>query len=158
MRCVTEPLPVRALRWEHSGAGGADGVTLWWAPADGSTQDEYRVSYHEAGPSRDDSNTLSTAERRVTLRALLPGRNYSVAVSAVSRAVPSAPAVLALATRPLAPVLRAATPERGALRLEWRSDVNSRQDTYELRYRRRATPAAPEEPYVTVSHKIRPHL
>ncbi|KAF9421769.1 hypothetical protein HW555_002450 [Spodoptera exigua] len=77
-----KPLPVRDLAWRYAADGAVD---LWWTPAPASTQDEYKVSYHEAGPSRDDSNTLSTAEPRVTLRALLAGRNYSVWVAAVSR-------------------------------------------------------------------------
>ncbi|XP_022829301.1 tyrosine-protein phosphatase 10D-like [Spodoptera litura] len=78
-----KPLPVRDLAWRYAADGAVD---LWWAPAPASTQDEYKVSYHEAGPSRDDSNTLSTAEPRVTLRALLAGRNYSVWAPAGPRA------------------------------------------------------------------------
>lgn len=101
-----------------------------------------QVSYHEAGPSRDDSNTLSTTEPRVTLRALLAGRNYSVWVAAVSRGVAAEPRAAALATRPLAPVLLAARASDSDLRLSWRSDVNSRQDGYELSYRRAAPPDA----------------
>lgn len=40
-----------------------------------------QVSYHEVGPSRDDSNTLTTTLTNITLDALLPGRNYSITVS-----------------------------------------------------------------------------
>ncbi|XP_050561388.1 tyrosine-protein phosphatase 10D isoform X1 [Spodoptera frugiperda] len=134
-----KPLPVRDLAWRHAADGAVD---LWWAPAPASTQDEYKVSYHEAGPSRDDSNTLSTTEPRVTLRALLAGRNYSVWVAAVSRGVAAEPRAAALATRPLAPVLLAARASDSDLRLSWRSDVNSRQDGYELSYRRAAPPDA----------------
>lgn len=45
------------------------------------------MSYHETGPSRDDSNTLTTANTNVTLEALLPGRNYTVTVSTPAAAV-----------------------------------------------------------------------
>ncbi|XP_047019276.1 tyrosine-protein phosphatase 10D isoform X1 [Helicoverpa zea] len=137
-----KPLAVRGLAWRLA----AEGADVWWSPAPGSTQDEYKVSYHEAGPTRDDSSALSTSEPRVQLRALLPGRNYSVLVSAVSRGVSSAPRAAALATRPLAPVLLPARAEPRRLRLAWRSDVTSRQDAYELRYRRRQpAPAAADD-------------
>ncbi|XP_032511666.1 tyrosine-protein phosphatase 10D isoform X3 [Danaus plexippus] len=145
-----KPLPVRDLqsRLVESDAGG--GVFLSWSPAEGSTQDEYKISYHETGPSRDDSNTLTTTTTNVTLEALLPGRNYTVSVSAVSRGVASNETWSWSATRPLAPVLRSAAAGTRWLRLAWSSDVNSRQERYELRYRRRTTP---EEAYVTLETK-----
>lgn len=107
-----------------------------------------QVSYHEAGPSRDDSNTLMTSDVSVPLKTLLPGRNYTVTVSAVSRGVESNESVFSVPTRPLAPVLLSALAGERALRLAWRSDVNSRQDAYELRYRRRGEP---DDAYRTVS-------
>lgn len=142
-----KPLPVRELQWALEGAGG---VRVWWRPAEGSAQDEYRVSYHEAGPSRDDSNALSTPAANVTLEALLPGRNYTVTVAAVSRGVESNESQFAVGTPPLAPVLRSAAAEQRALSLAWRSDVNSRQDTYELRFRRRDADAH-DDAFHTVS-------
>ncbi|CAG9792264.1 unnamed protein product [Diatraea saccharalis] len=74
-----KPLPVRDLHWKR--VEGSEGILLSWSAPTGSTQDEYKISYHEAGPSRDDSNTLSTAATEITLDALLPGRNYTVTVS-----------------------------------------------------------------------------
>lgn len=141
------PLPVRALQGRRVDSAEGGGVFLWWRPADGSTQDEYRVSYHETGPSRDDSNSLTTAATNATLEALLPGRNYTFTVAAVSRGVESNDSTFQAATRPLAPALRAAAPAQRALRLAWSSDVNSRQDRYELRYRRRPPAGAPAAPY-----------
>ncbi|GBP07497.1 Tyrosine-protein phosphatase 10D [Eumeta japonica] len=134
-----KPLPVRDLRWQHievGDAGSAQGVRLWWASVDGSTQEEYKVSYHEVGPSRDDSNSLVTPHTNVTLEALLPGRNYSISVQAVSHGVESNESSVAVATRPLAPVVKELVPTTRGLRLSWRSDVNSKQDSYQLRYRR----------------------
>lgn len=142
-----KPLPVRELRWTVEGAAG---VRVQWRPAEGSAQDEYRVSYHEAGPSRDDSNALSTPAANVTLEALLPGRNYTVTVAAVSRGVESNESMFAVGTPPLAPVLRSAAPEQRALSLAWHSDVNSRQDAYELRYRRKDAEVE-EDTFHTVS-------
>ncbi|XP_034825166.1 tyrosine-protein phosphatase 10D [Maniola hyperantus] len=137
-----KPLPVRELSARRAEAAEGGGVLLRWTPAEGSTQDEYKVSYHETGPSRDDSNALSTPRSNATLQALLPGRNYTVSVAAVSRGVPSNESVTAVATRPLAPALRAAAPQQRALQLAWSSDVNSRQERYELRYRRRGAEPA----------------
>ncbi|XP_068628161.1 tyrosine-protein phosphatase 10D [Battus philenor] len=131
-----KPLAVRGLRWRDAEAG--DGLLVWWQPADGSTQDEYKVSYHETGPSHDDSSTLTTSATNITLESLLPGRNYTISVSAVSRGAESNESVVWAARRPLAPALQAAEPAPGALRLAWRADVTSRQRSYELRYRRRA--------------------
>ncbi|XP_023945481.2 tyrosine-protein phosphatase 10D [Bicyclus anynana] len=129
-----KPLPVRELRARLADDGA---VRLRWRPADGSAQDEYRVAYHETGPSRDDSSGFSTPLTEAALAALLPGRNYTVSVAAVSRGVASNESAVAAATRPLAPALRSAAPRQRALALAWSSDVNSRQDRYELRYRRR---------------------
>ncbi|XP_062527912.1 tyrosine-protein phosphatase 10D isoform X3 [Bombyx mori] len=134
-----KPLPVRRLL--VSSAEGGLGVA--WQPADGSAQDEYKVSYHEAGPSRDDSNTLTTTDTNVTLDALLPGRNYTVSVRALSRAVESNETWGWGATRPLAPVVVRVEAAAAALRLHWRSDVNSRQTRYVLRYRARVPEPGP---------------
>ncbi|XP_049865569.1 tyrosine-protein phosphatase 10D isoform X2 [Pectinophora gossypiella] len=148
-----KPLPVRGLNrsYVRGGAGEGDGaaggvVFVFWMPADGSTQDEYKVSYHEAGPSRDDSNTLTIAATNVTLESLLPGRNYTVTVASVSRGVESNESSIWVATQPLAPVLHSAIATQKSLRLAWSSDVNSRQDHYKLRYRR-ARIDKPDEPW-----------
>ncbi|KAI8440644.1 hypothetical protein MSG28_001853, partial [Choristoneura fumiferana] len=105
-----KPLPVRDLQWKYQDEAEGGGIFVWWQPAEGSTQDEYKVSYHEAGGS-DDSSTLTTTGTNVTLdatggAALLPGRNYTVSVMAVSRGVEGAEAVFAAPTVPLAPVVR----------------------------------------------------
>ncbi|KAL0839964.1 hypothetical protein ABMA28_016572 [Loxostege sticticalis] len=129
-----KPLPVQDVAWKR--VEGSEGILLWWTPPAASTQDEYKISYHEAGPSRDDSNTLTTSATNLTLEALLPGRNYTVTVSSVSHGVESHESAVSVTTRPLAPVVVSAAPRDARLRLAWRSDVNSRQDEYRLRYRR----------------------
>ncbi|CAK1544794.1 unnamed protein product [Leptosia nina] len=153
-----KPLPVTQVGWRYAepsevnSAGGVagEGVLVWWSPASNSTQDEFKVSYHEAGESRDDSSAISTSNNNVTLEALLPGRNYTVTVVAVSRGVQSNESAVSVATRPLAPVLRAAVPSRTSLRLDWSSDVNSKQDHYDLRYRRQDVDAPEQEPFKTL--------
>lgn len=133
--CPAEPLPVRALEVSRA-EGGALRVT--WAPAEGSVQDEYRVSYHEAESA--DGSTVPCVAAGVTLDALLPGRNYTVGVRAVSRGVRSNETRAWCATQPLAPLVLSAAAGDRELRLTWRSDVNSRQDEYRVRYARLADP------------------
>lgn len=91
------------------------------------------------------SKLSSVSIHRYLLVDICVGRGPQV--SAVSRGVESNSSVFSVPTRPLAPVVESAVPGEAELRLTWRSDVNSRQDSYELRYRRRAPPAAPPEPY-----------
>ncbi|XP_028177179.1 tyrosine-protein phosphatase 10D-like [Ostrinia furnacalis] len=140
LKCASpaEPLPVVDVGWRR--VEGGEGVRLWWAAAPGSAQDEFRVSYHEAGPSRDDSSSLAAPAANVTLDALLPGRNYTITVAAVSHGVESNESSVSVTTRPLAPVVVSAEPEDTRLRLAWRSDVNSRQDAYRLRWAARPRP------------------
>lgn len=143
----------RPVAWLRGAGAGARGLRVWWRAADGSLQDEFRVEYREAGPAGDDASALTAAGTNVTLDALLPGRNYTVSVSAVSRGVLSNATSLWAATRPLAPLLLSAEPGQRELRLAWRSDVTSRQERYSLRYRR--TPAGPDDDYRTVSDRPR---
>lgn len=43
--CVSaEPLPVRDLQGRYVETGEGGGVFLWWRPAEGSTQDEYKAN------------------------------------------------------------------------------------------------------------------
>ncbi|VVC88348.1 unnamed protein product, partial [Leptidea sinapis] len=159
-----KPLAVRELRWERSTAAGEEGrLRVWWTPPDGSTQDEYEVSYHEEGEGgADDGSTLTTPTSDVTLDALLPGVEYTITVSAVSRGVKGEGVSVMAATRPLAPVLRASQAEppprsdsgddseRRSLLLTFSSDVNSRQDLYHLRYRRYRPNNTDDEPFKTL--------
>ncbi|CAK1578883.1 unnamed protein product [Parnassius mnemosyne] len=148
-----KPLPVRSLRWREadegegqghgSGGRGTGALLVSWEPADGSTQDEYKVSYYETDPSQEDSNTLTTPNTNVTLEGLLPGRNYTISVCAVSRGVESNESVVWAARRPLAPLLQGAPPAPPgppALRLAWRAPPASRQAAFRLRYRRTDPP------------------
>ncbi|XP_063616070.1 tyrosine-protein phosphatase 10D-like [Cydia splendana] len=151
-----KPLPVQDLQWRYQNETDGGGILVWWTPAEGSTQDEYKVSYHEAHGSGD-SSTQTTPATNITLDTaqLLPGRNYTVAVTAVSRGVDSAETTFSAATRPLAPVVRTWGGAARQLSLAWSSDVNSRQDHYELRHRRRPEPGAdmndPEYTFKTIT-------
>lgn len=47
------------------------------------------MSYHEVETYNGDSNTIVTEEPSCTLKTLLPGRNYSITVQAVSNQMDS---------------------------------------------------------------------
>lgn len=82
-RLFSEPLPVRLLHSVIDEKSGS--IKVSWKPDRYSTQDGYSLSYHEVESSIGDSNTISTNLTDITLEALLPGRNYSIAVQAVSK-------------------------------------------------------------------------
>lgn len=80
---VLEPLPVNQLRSVVDERSGT--IRIFWKPDQSSTQVGYSVSYHEVESSIGDSNTISTNQTDISLEALLPGRNYSITVQAVSK-------------------------------------------------------------------------
>lgn len=63
------PLPVRELRAEIDEKTGMLDVS--WKPENGSTQDSYKLQYHEVETTiGGDSNTLITNKTRVIFRVL----------------------------------------------------------------------------------------
>ncbi|KAF6198980.1 hypothetical protein GE061_007003 [Apolygus lucorum] len=127
-----QPLPVLELKATQEN----NVVSLNWKPNDNSTQDQYKVSYTEVGVLNGDTNTMMTDLTSFVLESLLPGRNYSIAVQAVSNSVESEPEVTYQATRPSAPVIEDLKPIEYGLNISWKSDVNSRQELYEVIHQR----------------------
>lgn len=107
-------------------------VNVSWQPNDNSFQEGYLVSYHEVETTTGDSNTIRTNKTKLTLDTLLPGRNYSIAVQAVSKDTVSDESYLYFLTRPSAPIIEDLRPIVDGLNISWKSDVNSRQDKFEL--------------------------
>lgn len=107
-------------------------VNISWSPNSESTQESYKVSYHEVESAAGDSSTVTTNKTKITLDALLPGRNYSIGVQAVSKDVESDDSFLYVVTRPSAPIIEDLRPMIDGLNISWKSDVNSRQDKYEV--------------------------
>lgn len=64
-------------------------VSIFWYPDNGSYQEAYKISYHEVETYNGDSSTAYTDKQSYVLRALLPGRNYSITVQAVSNRMES---------------------------------------------------------------------
>ncbi|XP_034187138.1 protein tyrosine phosphatase 10D isoform X1 [Osmia lignaria lignaria] len=133
-----KPLPVRDLRAVIDEKTGM--VEVSWHPENSSTQDSYKLQYHEVETTiSGDSNTLTTDKTKVTLEALLPGRNYSIIVQAISNKVESNETILYQVTRPSSPIIEDLKPSETGLNISWKSDVNSRQEKFEVTLNRNDT-------------------
>nr|XP_040229845.2 tyrosine-protein phosphatase 10D isoform X2 [Anopheles coluzzii] len=132
-----KPLPVKQLQSYTDSKTGV--ITISWKPDELSTQDEYRISYHELETNNGDSSTMSTNQTSFALESLLPGRNYSVTVQALSRKMESNETVIFVVTRPSSPIIEDLKSIREGLNISWKSDVNSKQDKYEVTYTRNDT-------------------
>ncbi|CAG9762794.1 unnamed protein product [Ceutorhynchus assimilis] len=125
-----EPLPVSHL---HSTLDEKSGIiTISWKPHPDSTQDSFLVSYHEVESTTGDSNTVTTNQTKIELETLLPGRNYSVTVQAVSKDMQSKEESIYVVTKPSAPIIEDLKPMVDGLNISWKSDVNSKQDKFEI--------------------------
>ncbi|XP_064488977.1 tyrosine-protein phosphatase 10D-like isoform X2 [Ornithodoros turicata] len=132
---TTLPLPVEEL---NATSGEAGEIVAEWSPNEASTQDSYLVKYNELEAFNSDSvEKVKTAS--VHLVGLLPGRNYSISVMAVSRGAASEPSTVYQATRPASPVIEALEPVGHHMNISWKSDVTSRQDSFAVVYVRNDT-------------------
>ncbi|KAF5292505.1 hypothetical protein FQR65_LT01650 [Abscondita terminalis] len=132
-----KPLPVMNLKADTADQDG--NINISWSENPESSQEGYVVSYHEVESSNGDSNTVTSNKTKITLDTLLPGRNYSIAVRAVSKKVESNESFLYVITRPSAPIIEDSKPMIDGLNISWKSDVNSKQDKYEIQLIRNDT-------------------
>ncbi|XP_044737307.1 tyrosine-protein phosphatase 10D-like isoform X2 [Chrysoperla carnea] len=131
------PLPVQDLHATTDERTGV--VTLHWTPDPNGVQDEFLITYHEVDTLNGDSNDITAYNTSLELENLLPGRNYSIIVQAVSSKMKSNETSTHVATRPSAPIIEDLRPIIDGLNISWKSDVNSRQDKYEIQYIRNDT-------------------
>lgn len=133
---TTKPLPVYNLN-----ASAIDAGEIWisWQPHNTSLQDSYFVSYHEMEAYNSDGIPQVVHETHYELMDLLPGRNYSVSVVALSNGIASDAAVVYQATRPASPVIEMLEPVMQGWNISWKSDVTSRQDSYSVAWMRNDT-------------------
>ncbi|XP_017061730.1 tyrosine-protein phosphatase 10D isoform X2 [Drosophila ficusphila] len=139
------PRPVRSLGGFLDDRSNALHVS--WEPAETGRQDAYRISYHEQTNASEvpapfpvaTESQITTNLTEYTLDALLPGRRYLIAVQALSKGVASNASDITRYTRPAAPLIQELKSIDQGLALSWRSDVNSRQDRYEVHYQRNGT-------------------
>lgn len=134
---ILEPLGVDNLSSEYDDESGS--ISISWSPNPTSVQESYLVSYHEVESSIGDSNTIPTNKTKIILEALLPGRNYSITVQAASKDQLSVENVIYVVTKPSAPIIEDLKPIVDGLNISWKSDVNSKQDKYEVQWIRNDT-------------------
>merc|ERR1712012_495685 len=127
---TTKPLPVRGLRQEVDPGSGE--VRVAWKPDSESLQDSFKIEYDEQEPFNGDSSALVVDEAFFSTEQLQPGRNYSVAVRAVSNEMESLARRVFVATRPSEPIIEVVRPIPRGLDISWRTDVTSKQDRYIL--------------------------
>lgn len=132
-----KPLPVQNLQAVSNERTGL--VTITWEPDSSSYQEEYRISYHEVETFNGDSSTMTTNQTSNVLESLLPGRNYSLTVQAISKRMESNETTIYIVTRPSSPIIEDRKSIKDGLNISWKSDVNSRQDKYEVMYSRNDT-------------------
>ncbi|KAK7873176.1 hypothetical protein R5R35_006394 [Gryllus longicercus] len=136
-----KPLPVRNLQASMDEGSGL--VSVSWAPDNSSHQESYKLTYHEVDSSfNGDSNVLKEIHPPIRLESLLPGRNYSISVVAVSGGVESNETLVYQATRPFSPIIGTITPIERGLNISWKSDVKTRQEKFEVVYKRNDTDEA----------------
>lgn len=127
----SEPLAVSNIKALNDDKTGI--VTISWSPHPDSFQEGYLISYHEVESSTGDSSTARTKNKTsITLETLLPGRNYSLTVQALSKDAESEESSVYVVTRPSAPIIEDLRPMVDGLNISWKSDVNSKQDKYEV--------------------------
>jgi len=105
------------------------------------------ISYHEQTNASEvpapfpvaAESQITTNLTEYTLDSLLAGRRYLIAVQALSKGVASNASDITRYTRPAAPLIQELRSIDQGLMLSWRSDVNSRQDRYEVHYQRNGT-------------------
>ncbi|KAL0279954.1 UNVERIFIED_CONTAM: hypothetical protein PYX00_001395 [Menopon gallinae] len=114
-------------------------ISVSWQPNNASYQEAYKITYHEVETYNGDSSTVFTQKPEYILKALLPGRNYSITVQAVSNQMESNETTIYQVTRPLSPVIQEVRPIPYGLNISWQSDVNSVQDLYQVVYIRNDT-------------------
>lgn len=132
-----QPFPVQGLVAETDDRTGI--VRLTWHPHNESYQEGYLVSYHEVESAAGDSSTITTDKTTIVMESLLPGRNYSISVQAISKEMESNESSINVVTLPSAPIIEDLKPLVEGLNISWKSDVNSRQEKYEVQIIRNDT-------------------
>lgn len=134
---TTRPLPILNLR-SRARKNGA--IELQWAANNASTQDSFMVRYVELEAFNSDGTVQVVQDTKVILDDLLAGRNYSISVFAVSNGIHSDESVVYQPTKPAPPVIGILEPVSGSkLNVSWKSDVTSRQDSYQIVWTRNDT-------------------
>ncbi|XP_037089578.1 tyrosine-protein phosphatase 10D-like [Pollicipes pollicipes] len=134
---TTRPLPVVGMNSTTNVDTGE--IFVEWQPDPNSYQDHYRITYQERETFNGDSSTTVVGDTKFSVDNLLPGRNYSISVAAVSNGVASEEVAIFQSTKPATPIIENLEPIPEGLNISWKSDVTSRQDHYAVIYTRNDT-------------------
>lgn len=134
---TTRPLPVMGLNSTTNPENGE--IFVEWQPDPNSYQDHYRITYQEQETFNGDSSTTVVGDTKFSVDNLLPGRNYSISVAAVSNGVASKEVAIFQSTKPATPIVENLDPIKEGLNISWKSDVTSRQTKYAVIYTRNDT-------------------
>jgi len=93
---TTMPLPVRKLRQEIDEK--TKEIKLIWDPNEKSKQDSFKIEYYDLETQNSDRTIILVKEPEFSMDNLQPGRNYSIAVSAVSNRTESLSSIFNQAT------------------------------------------------------------
>lgn len=136
---TTRPLPVMELNATSPTKGE---VRVTWTTSNFSIQDSFKIYYQDVEAFNDDGGLAGVAPSKepwFLVKGLLDGHNYSITVVAVSNGIESDDVVIYQATIPVSPIIKYLEPTRRGLNISWKSDVTSRQDTFEVAYSRNDT-------------------
>lgn len=147
-----KPLPVLDLSAVIDDKTGD--LSISWKPDNASYQDVYKISYVEIETLNGDSNQMFVDKTEYILESLLPGRKYSINVQAVSNSMESNGTTIFQVTRPSSPIIEDLRPIEFGLNISWKSDVNSRQDNFEVIYNRNDTVVEDPITVVTTDSKL----
>ncbi len=128
LNVTLKPLPVLDLKSVINTATGD--LKIRWRVDNSSYQESFKISYSEAESLNGDSNTMIVETEECELDSLLPGRNYSISVQAVSNQIESNETTIYQATWPSSPIIEELKSTEFGLNISWKSDVNSRQENY----------------------------
>lgn len=101
LNVTTKPLAVVNLQSTMDFESGSVGIS--WMPNEASSQNEYQISYHDmrnTNLGRASNGAINTNQTSYVLESLLPSRNYSVSVQAISNHVASEKSTIYVLTPP----------------------------------------------------------
>jgi len=108
-------------------------IEVEWQANNRSIQDSFMVRFYEVEVFNSDGTVQVVQDTRVHLEDLLAGRNYSIVVVAVSNGISSEESIVYQPTKPSPPVIGILEPVSGSkLNVSWKSDVTSRQESFQV--------------------------
>ncbi|XKL59004.1 hypothetical protein PGB90_000020 [Kerria lacca] len=152
LNITLKPLPVLDLNSYINPISG--GWNVKWRVDNSSYQESFKISYLEAESLNGDSNAMMIEKEEYELDSLLPGRNYSITVQAVSNQIESNSMTIYQATQPSSPIIKELKSTEFGLSISWKSDVNSRQKNYIVIISRNDSSIEPITTYTTDSNLI----